>query len=267
MKRYLILVAMLLLVVSGRAQDRFFVADTDDCQAYLTLGGGLSYGVSRDQGVSPIAYQLIVLAPYTELSLDYGQWGFRTELSLSPYLLTKNFQLTEELSAHGYGADLMLLSGFEHRVLHREKVRVKVGLAGAGWLIMSYNSSYMNACVSLSSLVAPVISCKGEWDLWRFTLYGSAGAAPVGGWYRPGFAYISNYSSGDSEMAAFNDDYSWNTTLFPLLKTELGIDYRFKKGHSLGASYRWYFLTTRESGDWPFEAARHHLRLVLRIAL
>ncbi len=257
----------MVLVWTGRAQEPVAVCDTNDCRAFLTLGGGPSYGVSRDQGVSPIAYQLFALTPYASLTLDYGRWGFTTEMSMSAYLLTKNYHLLKELSIHGYGADLMLLSGFEQREFQSENLRIKLGFAGTGWLLMAYNGSFMNACVSMSALVAPMFYCKGEWDVGRMTLYASAGAAPVGWWYRPGFAYISNYSSGESEVATFNDDYHWRGTIIPLLKTELGIDYHFKSGHSLGATYTWFYLSSNRSGYWTYEAARHHLRLVLRIAL
>ena len=267
-KNILILI-WVVVTLSGRAtaQETVTATDTNSCRETLTLGIGPSYGVSRDQGVSPITYQLFALTPYSAFTLDYRQWSWNAELSLSAYIQTKNFHLLQDWSIQGFGVDAMMLTGCEYRLYQHEKWRMKVGFAATGWLNVAYNKSYMNACVGMSGLIAPLVSCKNEWDFWKITLHVTGSTSPVGWWYRPGFAYISNYSSGQTEVETFDDDYHWNATTFPLLKTDVGIDYHFKSGHTLGVTYSWLFVTSRKSGPWKYEAARHHLQLVFRIAL
>lgn len=235
--------------------------------ATLSLGGILSCGISRDQGVSPIIYHLLALTPYTALTIDNGQWKFEAALSLSANIQAKNYKELTNLTIHGFGADVTYTSGFEYNIYKKNRWRIGVGLSGAGWLMAAYNNNYFNACVGLSILVAPLATSTIEWNSDKLSTHLRCRVSPIGWWYRPGFAYISNYSTGQSEITTFDDEYQWSLAPFPLIETQIGIDYHFKNRHSIGIAYTWQFFTTRQSGNWTYEAARHHLHVILQLDL
>lgn len=263
----IILPALLLLLATEtvRGQEAEQHRGTAESQLWLTLGCEPSYGVARDQGVSPRTYQTPGMGTYCAVALDNDIWRYQLDVALSGHILCRKTLPLSEVDPSGYGANVHLGLRLDRQVLQRNEWRLWVGGGVEDWLAIDYNDRYMNACVGMGNLSAPTLSFRGELRMDWMTLTLAAGAAPCGWWYRPGYAYLSNYTTGESEIEAFADNYESHIAIFPLLNSEAGVLIALSSGNTLGIIYHWNFLTSRDVGPWRYEAAHHSMRIALSI--
>ena len=263
--RALVLTAIVATASLTRAQDTVRSRGIDASRLSLTLGCGPIYGVARDCGVSPIIYQTPGINTYCAAILDNNVWRYQIDLHLTGHILCKDAIPIEDIDVAGYGLSAHLRMGLERQTMAQEGLRLWIGAGLEDWCSIDYNNRYMNACVGMGNLVAPTLSVRGEQTMGWLTLSIAAGTAPLGWWFRPGFAYVANYTTGETEVESFTDNYACHAAALPLLTGEVGAKIALSNGNKLGVIYQWNFLTTRNSGDWKYEAAQHSVRLELSI--
>lgn len=269
-RRIAILTLILLGLQTGRpvwAQDGDNPHSPTATRVTLTQSAGPAYGVMRDLGVSPRLYQAPGMAIDWSVDIERGIWRYQWKLQLFGGALCHQVLPLESLSINGADVRFALQLGLERQVLKHECWQVWAGAALEDRIMLAYNNRYMNASVGMGNLLAPTIWGTGECHFNRITLWLTVGGSPLGGWYRPGFAYLDNYSAGDTEVATFGNDYNWQCTFLPHLLGGLGVSWQLPNGNALGVTYGWHYFTTRKSGYWSYEGARHALQFVMTFEL
>ncbi|KWW31236.1 MAG: hypothetical protein AUK63_509 [bacterium P3] len=249
------------------AQEESQQQQPDGYRMTLTMGIGPGYGVMRDQGVSPLLYQTPGVDTRWAVGIAKGPWRYEAALTLSGGILCKQTLPLRDIGISGYRVTAAIHMGVERCLAGHGRWRLWAGGAAEDWLAVAYNSRYMNACVGMGNLATVTLWGKGEYHTGPWSLWMTAGGAPIGAWYRPGFAYVDNYTNGETEIAAFGDHYEWSTTPLPHLTGGLGATLHLQNGNTLGINYTWHFFTTRHNGAWAYEAARHSLLLQFTMAL
>lgn len=247
------------------AQDTVRTRGTDDSRLSFALGCEPRYSALRDIGVSPIIYQAPGIGTCCAVILDNNIWRYQLAFCLSGHILCKDVIPVDDINVAGYGATVHLRLGVERHLTDIGNWWIWAGGHAENWLAIDYNDRYMNACVGMSNLTAPTLSIRGERTTGRLTLSIAAGAAPFGWWYRPGFAYVANYTTGASEVVAFADKYGLTIAFLPLLRGEAGARMMLSSDNWIGVVYHWNFFTTRNSGAWRYEAAQHSVRMEIGI--
>lgn len=93
------------------------------------------------------------------------------------------------------------------------------------------------------------------------TAYGKL-IVPLGGFVsRPGFAFMDNYTSDLSLTNTILSSYETSGILFPGVSTDIGLKFNLLNGNKIGISYRWDYLTTRNTGSYRFDNAFHTFTL------
>ena len=93
------------------------------------------------------------------------------------------------------------------------------------------------------------------------TAYGKL-ILPLSGFVsRPGFAFMDNYTSDLSLTNTILSSYETSGILFPGVSTDIGLKFNLLNGNKIGISYRWDYLTTRNTGSYRFDNAFHTFTL------
>ena len=233
----------------------------------LTLGTSMDLGIQRDQGVSPRIYRNLGIEPRWAFEWQRARWRGNATLSIEGSLVGRDLLPLEDLDLDGYALTAMFHAGGERQVYTQGTWQLWIGAGIEDCWNITYNSRFENASVGSSNLIAIPLRLRAEWN-WRRWLFGGLfDLAPLGFWRRPGFAYVDNYTTGDSEIETFGDEYRWNATALPHLHSELSARYILPSGNAFGLSYTWHYLSTHHSGAWRYDAATHALQLMVVITL
>ena len=89
------------------------------------------------------------------------------------------------------------------------------------------------------------------------TVYGKV-MLPLGGLvYRPGYAFMDNYTSELNLVNTILSSYEMSGMFMPGVSTDVGLQFNLLNGNRIGFSYRWDYLTTRKKGYYRFDNAFH----------
>jgi len=271
MKRFLLLCMLFPCLLSAQEQ----VQGT-----YFSAGPLGHVSALRDFGVSPLIYDGLTYGGYG----GFYHQGERLQWRLAGSLETDTLDATEIATFES----TVYLYCFEAELLYRvwrstnEKLAVNTGLAYLGQINDRDTPSFLNAGSVTEAFNTLLLRAQFRFTLRRdreqgrtlFLFPRAAGTrrheftADLGlptiqvNW-RPGFAYLEDFSDGDSSS---NDRNDFRVGGFHL-RAGLGYRYYLLNGNAIGLSYAWDYLETGADAPHLLELSRHSAQLNLLFRL
>ena len=238
-----------------------------DSEVYLTLRGGVGYGLYRDLGASPLTYCGPELMPAIGADIRLPEWRYNARLQVIAG--TYGYTL-KTLSLNMFGGEALLSFEALHRCLSTPRWQLWAGAALDDCFDIRYNGLLGNSCTGIGNYLRLHVTGLAEFTLRRWTFHGQLSFAPVAWVLRPGYAYIANYDRDIANPVA--NTFEQYGTYFAgacALATELGATLHFGGGNWLSLSYCWHHLTSRtaEACPWRFDRAAHALTFTLGMKL
>lgn len=237
----------------------------------LAIGSGNAYGVYRDMGTAPVRYKGIGLVPSVSAHYTDTLWRIgietRTGIGLYENAVPPLFNF-EAYDIYNIFEVKALRRIWRQRCDDNGNWRLWAGAGFGNFCDFTVNSNYENASLGVSELIGLELTGRGEWH-WRrrLWLHGEATVMAIGSMLRPGYSYIDNYTATQPVLSAQFDEYQWHTGAFPLLATNLGIDFHLNNGNRLSLSYLWHYATSGNGGNWRYDSAAHALLAEITINL
>ena len=243
---------------------------------WVQKGLGAGYTMFRDLGTGPIAFDGAALQSYAALHMVRPQWSF-------------GLLLRTELGALGYGsAEEMSLDALQLNTKLRIRAMRKISMSrgnllfGASltsYLNVTENSNYENASAGISLFAGPDIVARYEFSVPRLIktkkrkanprphhLHAEMSLSPFAAVYRPGYAYIGNYTATQPVSKALFDGFSMRVKPFSAIETNVGIDYPIGDNR-LSINYIWNYHSSGKNDTWRFDNASHIVECVLTLKL
>ena len=245
----------------------------------LTVRDAASVGLWRDWGVSPRVYQFAAIAQGVSMSGSVKQWTIFGDVDISGGLLSPKLVPVKKFSLTGYYGIVDVRVGTLRQVWQSTSGNwsIHVGASLSNYLFASYVSRFQNASSALTDLFQPELHFTAEYNLpnsnplivlpgW-FTAYGTVSIAPFGLAYRPGFAYIDNYTSGREASDYVFSSYRASVAWLPRVQTELGVRFNLRSGNRIGLAWRWDCRASHGTALWDYEQATQSIVLNFVILL
>ena len=238
----------------------------------LTFRNGAGYGSFRDVGTSPRPYEELSIGPGLVFSAELKGWtfagGFETLGGLST---SKVKALIKKQQYTGYfGAGDVFVEARKTIWRNLEETwKIDLGGGLSNYTRVSYASKFQNASFALSDLFQPYFIFRAEYTIadtrsmaklpgW-FSAFGELRIAPIGLTYRPGFAYIDNYTSGRETADYIFSSYRTGVAWLPYTSMAAGVRFNLRSGNRIGLAYRWSYRSTHGSDYWQYDEARHQI--------
>lgn len=246
----------------------------------LTLGTAAGYGVSRDLGTSPRPYENLSVGQSIAFNAEMVDWTFTGQLAARGLLNTSKIKyLMKNGSYSGYGGTADVSVTARRRVWQNIEATWSIAVGGglSNHTYIGYAPQFMNASFSLTDLFQPDLQVMVQYDLpnsntlvvlpgW-FSAYATLTLAPFGLAYRPGYAFIDNYTGGrelkDYIFTSYRTSFAW----LPHVTTEIGARFNLRSGNRIALAYRWDYRSSHGTGDWQFDEAGHLLLVEFNILL
>ena len=252
----------------------------------LQFQNASGYALFRDQGVSPLTYNGIATTPSVNLF-------FAPQTNAS-----WNFSVESQASIGGYEDATMPSFNFStiggHALLRIKATHClprqaaapspwcfRVGVSTDNRLWLSYNPNLENASFGLTDFMTLNVHGRAELRFGhkihltdssatqgRWLAYGEVAIAPLALVYRPGYAYLDNYNSSEEGVIhTILTSYTWSTTSFADIESDIGITRQLRNGNRIGLAYRWNYISSGTARYSRFEQASHLLVISLDFQL
>lgn len=272
-KNILLLFCCLLAALDGAAQEEV-------ARWYLRQGVGSAIDLYRDYGTSPLTYRSGVAATMearvTRERSEGLQLDFHGMVTGGMYHRSLS---TSPLSAEAFGANATLgAKATWRRGLRRGRsegrdegtahnAALLAGCSLDNLLGVKYNTRHENASVGASEFILAKLHAGAEWTWGKCLLHAEASLAPLAVCFRPGYAYMDNYTEENSLLATLGNGYEWSAKPFAAVGTGIGARWTLKSGHRLGCEYEWSYLGTGGKGAWKYQTALHNLKFYIDFKL
>lgn len=260
------LITFLLLAFVSGAQTQWWIG----CR------GVLAYSNFRECGVSPSTYRGIAAAPDFNIVINTPRWRI---------IVNNNLMVGGYENAQKPRFDFTSVAGYDHlraKFLHPIDTLGRWTLLGGAsvneWAWLSYNSNLFNANMGFANLIDASLHFRAEYTVTRnarrrqlsrrWMLHGDLSCAPVGVFFRPGFAYIDNYNATSESTASVTlSSYEWHLKALPAVTTDFGISRLLDNGNRIGIGYGWNFVSSGNATAASFFTADHQLYINFDFAL
>ena len=268
--------------------------------ASLRIGSAIGYGVYRDLGTAPIRFKGTVLQPV--IGLEFGgmrKWTTTIDIftsagifedAVEPKFNFGSFDISNTLrfKMRKYLAGLWspekediddkteLHFGNEDKypmVNKRHHASLSLGMGVANFFDVTVNSEYENAATGISEFIGPEVSLRADfypdwisYDRFSKQFHTEIGVMPVAAVFRPGYAYIGNYTASHPVASSLLDEFEWRMKPFAGLYSDIGFD--IINGYNrISFSYLWSYHSSGDSGFWRFDHAIHLFLIDFTITL
>ena len=268
---YFIILAIGTISVSGQTTDR--------CRLTLGIGGGAGIASHRDLGTSPRVYDGLAARHSIDFGVDYKKWHWDGYLTISGGIYADDLMPLTKASFSKYGF------AFESGIAARKELwadksdawHFDLGASLGSYTVINVASRFMNASFSLGSFWEPAVVARMEYTMpnmesmavlpgW-FSAHLEMRLSPFGIAYRPGYAYLDNYTADREESKYILSSYKGSLTWLPLLAFDTGVHFNLRSGNRIGISYLWHWRSTLNSGAWRYDEAAHFVNVEFLILL
>ncbi|MCR4660082.1 MAG: hypothetical protein K5650_07280 [Bacteroidales bacterium] len=256
--------ACLLLALNSLCVQSQIVADTTHrrVQTCFVSQYGTGYATFVDHGTSPLPYQGLTLRMSTGLEVRWKSWLLEVGTDISGAIYSRATAKKPSISA--YGGMLNIEVGGLHCLAKHGRWQLWAGVAVADMAEMRYNSSLNNSSNTTDNFLIPQLRGRAEYKIQCWQLHTALAVAPTVWAYRPGYAFIENYSSVNSEVIILANNYRWSATPLGYISTSLGATLNMKHGNSLGISYKWQLIHTGSNDAHRMVLADHTLVITFK---
>lgn len=245
---------------------------------YLQVGLGAGRDLYRDLGTSPLSYTGPALLPEAGLLWERPLWQFGLNSRSSFGIYRAATSTIPSMDALGLNNWLSFRALRKKSALHllvpqREEMLL-YGLSVDNLLSVKYNSHHQNASVGLSDFVSLGLHGRYEFLLRRndcsrkfYRVFVELLLQPVSLVFRPGYAYIDDYTSRNEVAATLGSSYQCHMRIFSGIGTGIGLSRTFLIGHRMTLAYHWSFMNNGEKKGWKYQTALHSLSCTFDINL
>jgi hypothetical protein len=260
----------------------------------LRIGNAIGYGIYRDMGTAPIRFKGAVIQP--NIGLEFSgmrKWITTIDILTSAGIFedavdpklnfgsfdisnTLRFKMSKYLASlwsplkENFEDESIVYFGNEGKKTMLDKKRYASfywGFGAANFLDVTVNSEYENAATGISEFIGPEVSLRADfyfdnifnifsYDKFDKQFHTEIGVMPVAAVFRPGYAYIDNYTATQPVLSSLFDEFQWNIKPFAGLWSNIGFD--LLNGYNrISFSYLWTYLSSGNSGIHRFDHAMH----------
>ena len=230
---------------------------------WLNASVGASFTNAYDNGAAPMSLFGFGLGAQAGVTIEWNRCHIQSESRVLYGMLMTPFE--------GYNIDVQERLEFLYRVHDGKRNRFHLWTGGslqadAFFKVLpslgnasTSTSIFGNLCAEGMAQYDFAFVRNGSHNL--LTAYGKL-ILPLSGFVsRPGFAFMDNYTSDLSLTNTILSSYETYDILFPGISTDIGLKFNLLNGNKIGISYRWDYLTTRNTGFYRFDNAFHTLTI------
>lgn len=261
-----ILVAILLLVMQVFAQnEETNLQSVPNKKASVWLNGGVGLGLTDayDKGIAPMSMWGVGGGAQVGATVEWRRCHIQTEIRFLGDLLVQPLS--------GYNIDLQERVEFLYRFHDNKRNRLHFWVGGSlaenafFRIIPSLGNASTSTAVFINLDAVGMMQYdfafikNGTHNL--LTAYAKL-VLPLGGIVeRPPYAFMDNYTSDINLVNTILSSYETSVMLFPGASTDVGLRFNLMNGNKIGFSYRWDYLTTRNTGHYRFDNAFHTIAI------
>ena len=243
-------IAFLLFAISAKAEENKPVYR-------CSFTGGIAYSDFRDMGVSPITYS----GPALNACFAFSRTAAQGRLSLEGNFLAGLYQ-DNVPPRHNFN-NSSGLAQIRLKYLHQFNAGLNLGASVDNIFLLSHNSTFGNASFGAGDVTSvnlhlgyqtPLVLFRNKKTTWFVS---EIAFAPISLQFRPGFAYIDNYTEEIPTNSTYFNQYQWYFSPFSALEASLGI---LIGRRNLTISYHWQFITTWENAPHRMDFTTHSLQ-------
>lgn len=264
MKTRLFILSAILLMAT-----QIFAQPNQKLSIWLNGGAGFHIADAYDKGAAPMSMLGVGINIQTGVTVEWRRCHIQNETRLIGGFLF------EPLSGYNFDAQMHLEFLYRFRDSNRNRFHLWAGGSLQEDAFFRIIPALNNASTSTAVFLNLNGECMAQYDFAfikngthnLLTAYGKLILPIAGLAERPGYSFMDNYTSEIALSNTILSSYETTGILFPGVSTDLGLRFNLLNGNKIGLSYRWDYLTSRNTGYYRFDNAFHSFTIDLMFKL